>query len=114
MTYRPRATAPLSSLFQGSEQALEGGSFVKYLLKKHFSIIDYGEIAFLFPPGLINRVRVFIARLILPQAVGVLVEKKPPEENPIPQYLSEYVESVQGNAGESKRTSSQEGIHEQG
>ena len=87
---------------------------MKFLLNKRFALLDYGEFTVIYPKGFLNKFRVFTARLILPQAVGVLILKKPPEENLIPQSLWEYVKSVSGSVCESKDTSSREDTHEQG
>ena len=113
-----RGTAPmfasLPALFQGSEKVFEGGRFLVFLLKKEFPVLECPPALIVYEKSLINRLRVLIARLILPRPAGVLLLKQPPEENPIPQSLLEYAKSVHGIDPQSRDTSSREGSHEQG
>ncbi len=80
----PHLPLCFSALFRESLEASEGGHFVKFLLKREFALLDYGEFAVIYPKGFFNKFRVFIARLILPQAVGVLILKRHREENLLP------------------------------
>ena len=104
----------LSALFQGSVRVFEGGRFLVFLLKKEFPVLECSPALIIYEKGLINRLRVFIARLILPRPAGVLLLKEHPKENPIPQSLLEYAKSAHGIDLQSEDTSSRGDNHEQG
>ena len=89
-------------------------SLLKFAVKREHPAIDCGNFMVVFPKGKINRLRTFIGKLILPRVEGVLVVKKPPEENQIPQSLLEYARNARRKRRRSKDTSFREDTHDRG